>query len=104
MSPRTGRAVVVLAVASIYYAYLAFFVSPAECFWSGDAGVKFVQVESLLRQGLSTQELVYPGAELDPKGAAWPFPQPYGVARQDQFYSTFPPYFPLDPTTLIASG
>jgi hypothetical protein len=52
-------------------------------------------MESLQRQRFSTAALVYPGAELDPQGTAWPFPPPYGARIDGGYYSTFPPYFSL---------
>ncbi|MFW6124552.1 MAG: hypothetical protein ACOC46_00270 [Pirellulales bacterium] len=102
---RGSRAVLALAVAlaGVYYAVLALVVCPPRAFWSGDAGMKFVQLESLRRGDCTTLALAYPGAELDPSGEHWPFPPPFAVWRDSAWYSTFSPFFPALSVPLYAA-
>lgn len=94
MSIRNNRLRWLVAAVGVYYAMLAFLLCPPETLWSGDAGLKLIQVESLLRSRFSTLALEYPGADLDPDGEHWPYPLPFAAERDGRYYSTFPPYFP----------
>ena len=84
---------VLLAAAAAVYAVVAFGLLPADVFYSGDAGVKYIQVGSLVRGHFRTLALVYPAADLDPTGALFPLEPPFAWRVKDQFLSGFPAAF-----------
>jgi len=81
------------AVVAAAYAWWVVLM-PSRVFWAGDMGVKYVQVESLLRQHWRSTALVYPSRDLDPRGQWFPFAVPFATRHGERFYSVFPIAFP----------
>lgn len=99
--PRIANALWLIAVpllAAIYFALLALVLCPPYAFFSGDAGVKLMQIEGLIASGGETLALPYPGRVVDPQLRHFPIEAPYVVLRGDQAYSTFAPFFPAATT------
>jgi hypothetical protein len=94
-----------VGAAAAVYAIIAFGVLPADVFYSGDAGVKYIQLGSLVRQHLRTLALAYPAADLDPAGALFPVEPPFAWRVGDRFLSGFDPAFPaLSVPAFVALG
>jgi hypothetical protein len=62
---------------------------PPHVFFSGDEGMKFIQVQSLVRQGWRASWLEYPGRELDPEFRFFPIPG-FSFVLGDRVYFHFP--------------
>lgn len=78
----------VLLVGAIYVALLATYLAPLDGFWSGDQGVKIIQVESLLQSRYATNALIYPGVALDQQQEFSPLRGQY-MQHNGQSYSMF---------------
>ncbi|MDR7602117.1 MAG: hypothetical protein QN172_06630 [Armatimonadota bacterium] len=63
-------------------------------FWSPDSGLRFLQVEALVRQGYRRVSIPYPGARFDPGARYLPFGDWFLVRRGGQLCVVYPPYFP----------
>ena len=87
-------ALTIIAVA-IVYSLLAFVVLPAESFFAGDEGVKFIQAQSLLKYHYKSLFLSYPGQDVDPQNKFFPIAAPYAVEKGGRMYSQWPVLFPL---------
>jgi hypothetical protein len=88
------RPTAVPVCAAVYFAALALVLCPSYAFWSGDAGVKLVQIQGLIASGGESLALPYPGRRADPQLRHFPIETPYAVRRGNQRYSTFAPMFP----------
>ncbi len=62
---------------ALAYGWVAFAHFPAQAFYSGDMGPKYVQARSFLSEGFSSLTLPYPGALLDPTEQFFPFAEPF---------------------------
>src|SRR5688572_28871282 len=62
-------------------------------FFSGDEGVKLVQVQSLAARGLAGDALVYPGERFDPGWRHFPFAPPFVVGNGTERHSIYSPLF-----------
>ncbi|MDR7416583.1 MAG: hypothetical protein QN193_10465 [Armatimonadota bacterium] len=69
-------------------------VSRHRAFWSPDSGLRFVQVEALVRQGYRRVSIPYPGAPFDPGARYLPFSGWFLVRREGELHILYPPYFP----------
>lgn len=86
----------------ILYAFLAFVALPQKAFFSSDEGLKFIQVQNLLRKGYSDFTLDYPGRELDPDLHYVPINNPPPLIRDGRMYAVYPALFPLLSTPLFS--
>ncbi len=77
-----------LGVAAILLSALTF-TSPRGLF-SGDEGMKLVQVMALADGGLLAPELRYPGEKYDPAGTAYPFTKLFYVEHNHKRYGIYP--------------
>jgi len=69
---------------------------PGEAFYTGDSGVKLLQVQNLIAQDYSSVTLEYPGRDLDPDSKISPFDlKPSMYIREGRNYSVFPVAFPF---------
>ena len=87
-----------LALLGVFAFIAAVYVSVSlslrkDAFFVGDMGIKYVQIESLLRQHFKSLALVYPGATVDPDAQFFPFPPPSTFKADDRVYATFSPAF-----------
>lgn len=64
------------------------YVGPLNGFWSGDQGVKLIQVQSILLNKMRTTALLYPGAAFDPKNEVNPLRGQY-LVHNGSTYSMF---------------
>jgi hypothetical protein len=77
-----------LCVAAVMLSALTF-TSPRGLF-SGDEGMKLVQVMALADGGLFKPELRYPGEKYDPAGTAYPFKKLFYVEHNHKRYGIYP--------------
>lgn len=87
--------VAVLAVAALAYAAAGRYLSEPATFWSVDNAVRFVQLESLRRQGYRSLAAVYPAADLDPQHEFYPIAEGFSYRRDGRTYLSYPWLFPL---------
>ena len=86
--------VLAVVVAAAVYAAAGWYLSEPATFWSSDSAVRFVQLESLRRQGYRALEAVYPAADLDPQHDFYPIPG-FSYRRDGRTYLSYPWLFPL---------
>ena len=91
-----------LVCMGILYTFLAFVALPQKAFFSSDEGLKFIQVQNLLRKGWSDFTLDYPGRELDPDLRYVPINNPPPLTRDGRMYAVYPVLFPLLATPLFS--
>lgn len=91
----TRKLVLTLLVVAIVYSVLAFFVLPVNSFFTGDEGVKFIQVQSLVKNSYRDISLVYPGEEIDRRCEFCPIVPPYAIVRNNKMYSQWPIFYPF---------
>jgi hypothetical protein len=72
----------------IYIVLLAFVLQPLNGFWSGDQGVKLIQIQNLIIQRFHTNALIYPGERFDPERLASPLRGQY-ITHAGQPYAMF---------------
>lgn len=77
-----------LAVTLIYVSLLIW-VIPLNGLWSGDQGVKLIQIIALLQSKLHNLELPYPSAVLDPSATLSPLPTMMAWQYGGRYYSPF---------------
>jgi hypothetical protein len=77
-----------LLVASVYV-ILVLVLLPTHVFYSGDAGIKFVQVQSLVRSRWRVASIVYPGRTIDPDVRFFPIPE-FSFVMEDEVYFHYP--------------
>lgn len=86
-------AVCVLAAVALIAAWA---VLPQDAFWTGDSGVKLLQVENLLASRYGSIALQYNGSDIDPSSQISPFTiRPSVYIRDGRNYSLFPVLFPF---------
>jgi hypothetical protein len=84
----------VVCIAAIY-GFLAFVALPQSAFFSSDEGLKFIQVQNVLRKGLSDFSLDYPGRTLDTELSFVPINNPPPLIREGKIYSVYPVLLPV---------
>jgi hypothetical protein len=84
-----ARAVGAVVLVLVIYAFLAWHLLPDRAFFAGDQGMKFIQVQSLVRGGWRTASVGYPGRELDPGLDFFPMPG-YAVIVDERIYFHYP--------------
>jgi hypothetical protein len=89
------RPLLALACVAVVYVVFAFVVLPQVAFFSSDEGLKFIQLQNLLRTGCSSLTVEYPGRELDPGLSYVPINNPPALIREGQIYAVYPVVFPL---------
>ncbi len=94
MSRRRWEAVLAVLLSAVGFASAAFGLARHRAFWSPDSGLRYVQVEALIRQGYRRVSIPYPGARFDPEGEHLPFSNWFMVQRGGEVYIVYPPYFP----------
>lgn len=82
-------AVTALSVVLITYGALVLAVLPNQVFFSGDGGIKSIQVQSLVRQRWRAAWIEYPGQALDPTYRFFPIPG-FSFVREGRVYFHFP--------------
>ncbi len=87
--------VLVLVCLATVYGFLAFVALPQRAFFSSDEGLKFIQVQNVLRKGWSDFSLDYPGRDLDPGLRYVPINNPPPLIREGKIYAVYPVLFPL---------
>jgi hypothetical protein len=81
------------AVALLYF-ILALTI-PGETFWSGDEGLRYLQVLNMEKNGLLARELPYPGQDIDPEGRYYPLTAPYVRQGSNGYAIQYSPALPL---------
>ena len=90
-----GAAVILL----IFWLFL-----PMDAFYSGDSGVKLIQVENLISKEYTDLSLDYNGRDIDPDSEISPFLlKPNCFIKDGKNYSVFPVLFPFLSSFLYAS-
>ncbi|HEM60724.1 MAG TPA: hypothetical protein ENO24_00370, partial [Chloroflexi bacterium] len=88
------RMVPALICLSLLYAFLALVALPQKAFFSSDEGLKFIQVQNILRKGWSDLTLQYPGRDVDPDLNYVPINNPPPLIREGHVYAVYPVAFP----------
>jgi hypothetical protein len=91
---RASGALVAVTAGAAVLVLAGFSGSRHRVFWSPDSGLRFVQVEALIRQGYRRVSIPYPGAHLDPEARYLPFGGWFLSRREGALYIVYPPYFP----------
>jgi hypothetical protein len=84
----------VLACAAVYGA-AGWYLSAPRTFWSSDNAVRFVQLESIRRNGYRSLAAVYPAEDLDPEHGFFPIAEGFSYRRDGRTYLSYPWLFPL---------
>ncbi len=87
--------VAAVGAAAVVYAAVAWYLTAPGTFWSVDNAVRFIQLESLRRQGYSTLAAYYPAGDLDPAGRFYPIAEGFSYRRGGRTYLSYPWLFPL---------
>jgi ABC-type cobalt transport system substrate-binding protein len=91
----TRKLVLILLIVAVVYSVLAFFVLPTNSFFTGDEGVKFIQIQSLVKNSYRDISLVYPGQGIDERCEFCPIVPPYAIVRNNKMYSQWPIFYPF---------
>jgi hypothetical protein len=87
-----ARAAAVATIAVVlFYAVLGLIVLAPEAVYSGDIGVKYVQARALVERRLSSLDIPYPGAFLDPRHSFSPLQRPFFMRTHGETQAIFPP-------------
>jgi len=89
------RSSLALACVTAIYLLLAFLVLPQGSFFSSDEGLKFIQLQNLIRKGLGDFTIDYPGRALDPDLSYVPINNPPPLIRDGKIFAVYPVFFPL---------
>jgi len=89
------RSLLALAYVAAIYVVLAFLVLPQEGFFSSDEGLKFIQVQNLMRKGWGDLTIDYPGQTLDPNLRYVPINNPPPLIRDGKIFAVYSVFFPL---------
>ena len=89
------RSSLALACVTAIYLLLAFLVLPQGSFFSSDEGLKFIQLQNLIRNGLGDFTIDYPGRALDPDLSYVPINNPPPLIRDGKIFAVYPVFFPL---------
>lgn len=92
---QSKKLILTLIIVTIVYSILAFVILPAESFFAGDEGVKFIQMKSLLKYNYKSLSLYYPGKNIDQENKFFPIIPPYAVEREGEMFSQWPILFPF---------
>jgi len=84
----------VLACAAVYAA-AGWYLSEPRTFWSSDNAVRFVQLESVRRNGYRSLAPFYPAEDLDPEHGFFPIAEGFSYRRDGRTYLSYPWVFPL---------
>ena len=84
-----------LACVTVAYLLLAFLVLPQGAFFSSDEGLKFIQLQNIIRKGWADFTINYPGGELDPGLSYVPINNPPPLIRDGKIFAVYPIFFPL---------
>jgi hypothetical protein len=84
----------VLACAAVYAA-AGWYLAAPQTFWSSDNAVRFVQLESIRRNGYRSLAAVYPAEDLDPEHGFFPIAEGFSYRRDGRTYLSYPWLFPL---------
>jgi len=82
----------ILAIGLLYYA-LIIWVIPRESFYSPDSGVKFIQLEEMIKQESWNPTIDYPGAKVDQGLEFQPFSWLVEI-KGNKIYSHYSPFYP----------
>jgi hypothetical protein len=94
MSERREFFCVLLAISAVLVGSWA--MLPHEAFFTGDSGVKLVQIENLLASRYGSITLRYNGSDIDPQSLISPFQlKPSVYVKDGKSYSLFPLLFPF---------
>ncbi len=88
----TLRIALAFGLVCVIYVGVSLSLRP-DAFFVCDMGVKYVQVESFLRNGFRGMALEYPGEWFDPNAEFYPNRWPSTYTENGRVYSTFPPAF-----------
>ena len=80
-------------VASVYIACALWL--PDGGFWINDNGLKFIQVEGLLRPGPTSFAIDWPGAAIDPSYRFGPITRGFRHVSDGEVYAAYSPFFAL---------
>ncbi len=83
-----------LACAAVYGA-AGWYLSAPQTFWSSDNAVRFVQLESIRRNGYRSLAAVYPAENLDSEHGFFPIAEGLSYRREGRTYLSYPWLFPL---------
>lgn len=86
---------IVLVVCLVVEVLVAFLLFHRDAFWSPDSAIRFVQVESLLRDRYRDVAVPYPAASLDPSGQHFPIGSWFHFGREGRYYLSYLPYFSM---------
>ena len=87
-----ARAAAVATIAVVlFYAVLGLIVLAPEAVYSGDIGVKYVQARALVERRLTSLDIPYPGAFLDPRHSFSPLQRPFFMRTHGETQAIFPP-------------
>ncbi len=89
------RSFLALAFVTAIYLFLVFFVLPQEAFFSSDEGLKFIQLQNLIRKRGGDFTIDYPGRKLDPDLTFVPINNPPPLIRDRKLFAVYPIFFPL---------
>lgn len=88
------RTLLALACVTGVYLLLAFLLMPQGAFFSSDEGLKFIQLQNLIRKGWGDFTIDYPGQELDPDLRYVPINNPPPLIRDGKIFAVYPVFFP----------
>lgn len=93
MSQRRGTVVFAIGLLVVAYVLVAWYLTVPGTFWSVDSSVRFVQLESLRRQGYRTLAVIYPAEDLDAEHRFYPSTLAY--RKGGRTYLSIPWQFPM---------
>jgi hypothetical protein len=82
-------------VCAAAYAAAGWYLAAPQTFWSSDNAVRFVQLESIRRNGYRSLAAVYPAEDLDPEHGFFPVAEGFSYRRDGRTYLSYPWLFPL---------
>ncbi len=86
---------VLIAGLVLFFGIIGMVLCPPETFFSCDGGSKYILTRAFLTRDANWPMLPYPGRALDPEGRFFPIREVFSVNAGEQYYSTFPIYFPM---------
>jgi hypothetical protein len=92
-----------VALAFVAFAWVcAFAWIPGDGFWINDNGLKFIQIDGLVRSDFGTLAIEWPGRRADPELAFGPLTQGFLHMAGDDLYAAYSPVFALLTAPLYA--
>jgi hypothetical protein len=100
----TGRPapVLVLACLAFFYTIFGLWVLAPDAVYSGDIGVKYVQARALAQHWLTSLDIPYPGAFLDPDEEFLPMRPPFIMATAGTTQAIFSPFSAMFQAVAVA--